>query len=283
MVMPARRPGPRPAALLPRCKFSPQVPAWTMVRFASLPVIVCWLVSSSGPALGRGADPREAQARAACAAGNVDIGIALLDEIATETGDQNAIYNQARCYQQNGRTDEALSHFKEYRRRVPDLAPDEAAQVDSFIRELEAEQARKAKPEAAAALPHPPFGVELAPPAKGAPVRPSQLRLLPTALAGVSVAALLTGVFFSLRVRSIQNDLESPTPISRADFDDKMRSGQHAETYQWVSYGVAAAAATGSVLTYVMGRPAAASGSPRAGFLLLFGRGGAGGVVRLGF
>ncbi|HEX3695428.1 MAG TPA: tetratricopeptide repeat protein [Polyangia bacterium] len=233
-------------------------------------------------------DSREARARAACAAGNVEKGVALLAQIAAQTGDVNALYNQARCYQQNGRTDEALERFKEYRRLAPDLSPDEAAQVNTYIRDLEAEQARNA----AAAAPVPPAPAPT-PPAPSAPPPPAPAMqpegshpslVAPAILAGAGVAALAAGIYFSLKVRSIESDLESSTPITTAAYNDQVQSGQHAATFQWVSYGIAAAAAAGSVLTFALGRPAAAGAeAPHLGFAPAIGRDGVGGVVRFAF
>jgi hypothetical protein len=77
------------------------------------------------------------QARKACAAGQVERGIELLAEIIAERNDPNAVYNQARCYQGNGRPEQALARFREYLRIAPRLTPPERRQVDGFIRELE--------------------------------------------------------------------------------------------------------------------------------------------------
>ncbi|HEY2903662.1 MAG TPA: tetratricopeptide repeat protein [Polyangia bacterium] len=233
-------------------------------------------------------DSREARARAACAAGNVEKGVALLAQIAAETGDVNALYNQARCYQQNGRTDEALERFKDYQRRALNLSPDEAAQVNTFIRDLQAEQARdaaSASPPVAAPAPPSPAANSALPPAPGLDAKRAGPSLVaPAILAGVGVAALAAGIYFSLKVRSIESDLESPTHITLADYNDKVHSGQDAATYQWVGYGVAAAAAAGSALTYALGRrPTGGAETARVGFAPAIGRDGVGGLVRFAF
>jgi tetratricopeptide (TPR) repeat protein len=257
-----------------------------MILLAAPILIVGWLTVAAGTALAA-PDPREARARAACNAGDVEKGVALLAQIANETGDVNAFYNQARCYQKNGRNDEALERFKEYRRRAPNLSADEAAQVEGFIRDLESEQqARQAARAEPTTVPRPPADAErkLAAPATASEGTHPSL-VAPAVLAGVGVAALAAGVYFGLKVRSIQNELESPNPISAADYHDKNQSGQQAETYQWVSYGIAVAAAAGSALTYLLGRaPSASAEAPRVGFAPTLGRdAGAGGVARFTF
>jgi hypothetical protein len=229
----------------------------------------------------RPVDPRESKARAACAAGNVDKGISILEDIYEETGDNNALYNQGRCFQLNGRNKEALDRFKEYRRRVPVLPADEEAQVEGYMRELKANLARSANPAPAPA----PEAVVVAPPLEPA-ATPAEthngLRVASAILAGAGAAAFVTGVYFSLRVRSIQNELEAPGTITAAEWNNKVQDGKNAETYQWVSYSVAAAALTGSVVMYVMGRPASRENRP-VSISAAFGRDGAGGALRFAF
>ena len=233
------------------------------------------------------ADPRESKARAACAAGNVDKGISILEEIYEETGDNNALYNQGRCFQLNGRNKEALDRFKEYRRRVPVLPADEEAQVEGYIRELTANLARSAN-SAPAPAPAPAPAVDAVvvatAPDQGAPPAETHngLRVASGILAGAGAAALVTGVYFSLRVRSIQNELEAPGTITAAQWNSKVQDGKSAERNQWVSYGVAAAALTGSVVMYVVGRPATGE-DRRVSLSAAIGRDGAGGVLRFVF
>ena len=99
---------------------------------------------------------RALEARRACAAGRVEQGIELLAQIIAETGDPNAVYNQARCYQGNGRAEQALTRFREYLRIAGPLPPRERQRVRRFIVELEQEveargRRREALPAAARA------------------------------------------------------------------------------------------------------------------------------------
>jgi hypothetical protein len=89
-------------------------------------------------------DARRIEARAACAAGQVEKGIGILARLFAETGDYTWVYNQGRCYQQNGRAAEAINRFREYLRRAQGLSAEDTREVQGFIRELE--QAEAAKP-----------------------------------------------------------------------------------------------------------------------------------------
>jgi hypothetical protein len=196
-----------------------------------------------------GADPRPAQARKACLAGNVERGIQILAEIIVENGDANAVYNQARCYQQNGRSEEAVARFREYLRTAAELAPADRAQVERYISELDADIEAKARraaalaassakapdaatnaaaPSAAAppappARPSPPAILEMPPPvasdaagelAQGAtpaePSGPSNLRHnVAIAAASVGLASVAAGAYFSWRTAQISHDIEN--------------------------------------------------------------------------
>src|SRR5436190_22849262 len=85
----------------------------------------------------RSREQRESEARKACAAGRVEAGIELLAELLTEYGHPNYIYNQGRCYQQNGKSEQAISRFKEYLRAARDISAEDRERVERFIKELE--------------------------------------------------------------------------------------------------------------------------------------------------
>jgi hypothetical protein len=130
---------------------------------ASLTVAVSLIWAPT--AIGQPRDPREIQARKDCLKGNYDSGTSLLADLYAETGNENFVYNQARCYEQNGRPDEAILRFREYLRIARDLDPDETAKVERHIAECktmkaEQEQHRDAgptgtRPARAAVLPPP--------------------------------------------------------------------------------------------------------------------------------
>jgi len=117
-------------------------------------------------ALAQQQDPREVQARKDCLTGKVESGVALLAELFAETGNSNFVYNQARCYEQNTRPEQAISRFREYLRVAKDITAAEKADVEKHIEEcraLKAEQERERKAEAAAAIPPAPAGATVQP------------------------------------------------------------------------------------------------------------------------
>src|SRR5689334_17575967 len=77
-------------------------------------------------------ESRQVKAKRACAAGRVEEGVELLAALYAESGDVNYVYNQGRCYQQNGRGDQALNRFREYLRRATNATPEERREVQGF-------------------------------------------------------------------------------------------------------------------------------------------------------
>jgi hypothetical protein len=235
-----------------------------------------------------GGDVRAVEARKHCAAGRVEEGIELLARIVGETGDPHAVYNQARCYQQNGRAAEALERFKEYRRTRTDLTPRERAEVEGHIRELEAalEHARPANP------PAPSTGLPSLAVAPAAPAEPSLPRasLVPQqrsrlarsaviGLAAAGVAGIAGGAFFGWQERRTQIEVESQQGlVPNAVFQERIERGRRAEVLQWLGYGVGAAALIGSAAVHLFSRPRAAESTVTAA--VVASPGGAGLLVR---
>ena len=136
----------------------------TAIRF-----LVLWtalLTCLAAPAFAREKDPRVVQAQADCLSGKTDSGVALLAQLYAESHNPNFIYNQARCYEQALRPDDAIGRFREYLRVAKNLPPAEKADVEKHIdecRTLKAEQDRDKEKQAratagatAAATPAPP-------------------------------------------------------------------------------------------------------------------------------
>jgi hypothetical protein len=76
------------------------------------------------------------QARVECAAGNYEVGARLLAELWVSTKDTTWIYNQARCYEQNGQNELAANRFREYLRVDKSIADDEVKAIELRIRDL---------------------------------------------------------------------------------------------------------------------------------------------------
>jgi len=106
-------------------------------------------VTLIGAATARAADSREArerEARKACFTGNVDRGVEILVDLYGETGHPNYIYNQARCFERNGKYDQAVLSYEDYLRKATNLGDVERAQVEKSIAELRAKIASPSSP-----------------------------------------------------------------------------------------------------------------------------------------
>src|SRR5262245_6286860 len=107
--------------------------------------VVSLLIAVS--AVANAADSREArerEARKACFTGNVDRGVEILVDLYGETGHPNYIYNQARCFERNGKYDQALLSYEDYLRKAANLGDADRAQVEKSIAELRAKVASTA-------------------------------------------------------------------------------------------------------------------------------------------
>jgi hypothetical protein len=91
-------------------------------------------------------DAREREARKACFTGNVDRGVEILVDLYVETQHPNYIYNQARCFERNGKYDQALLSYEDYLRKATNLGEAERAQVEKSIGELRAKMNAPASP-----------------------------------------------------------------------------------------------------------------------------------------
>jgi hypothetical protein len=106
--------------------------------------IALMIVALAGPARADDPDARETTAMKACLAGDVAGGVALLEQLYRASGDSTAIYNQARCFQWNGRYDEAVTRFRQYLREAPALSDADRAEVNQHLAEVE--RARRPAP-----------------------------------------------------------------------------------------------------------------------------------------
>jgi hypothetical protein len=80
------------------------------------------------------------KARVECAAGNYQLGVRLLAELWVKTKDTTWIYNQARCYEQNGQNEGAATKFREYLRVEKSLPSDDVRAIESRIAMLSSAQ-----------------------------------------------------------------------------------------------------------------------------------------------
>src|SRR5688572_13592528 len=109
----------------------------TLARVVSAVVVLAAILGTSATARAEDREARELEAKRACLASRPEQGIEILAGLYAETNDPTYIYNQARCFEQNGRAQDAVTRFREYLRKTPNLAADERAQVQGRIAELE--------------------------------------------------------------------------------------------------------------------------------------------------
>jgi hypothetical protein len=99
-------------------------------------------------AQGASEDTKERSARKACLSGNYQKGVELLSDLFVKTEDPIFIYNQGRCFEQNGRCEEAVNRFREYLRKDKKMSPDEKADAEKHIADCQTLLGQKSAPEA---------------------------------------------------------------------------------------------------------------------------------------
>jgi len=143
-------------------------------RLVTVRLLVAALVATAlVPAPARAADKVEAKERKArieCAAGNYIEGVRLLAELWVATKDANFLYNQARCYEQNGQNDRAATRFREYLRKATGLPAEE---VDAVNRRIDEPQGHATERTAPAPKVIVPFSPTASPPVQAPPPTPS--------------------------------------------------------------------------------------------------------------
>ena len=253
-------------------------------------MLVTLLVAPSAHAAGL--EAKERAARKACLSGDYAKGVGILSDLYIDTKDPNFIFNQARCFEQNNRCEEAVSRFREFLRKASAISPEDKADTEKHIADCQALLGQKSVPEKTAPEPKTETA-SLAPapaPSPAAPVMnpPEQvaiaaqpaattstgrgLRIAGITCGAIGVASVGTAIYFYTRARSFSDKVAHEVPRLSSD----EQAGKNAETMQWVFYGVGAAAiATGTVL-YVLGWPSGEASHAAAGFAPMLGPGMAG-------
>jgi hypothetical protein len=116
-------------------------PRWLVATVMTMGVLL--------PLAARGADRIEAKERKAhveCSAGNYTEGVRLLAELWVASSDTTYIYNQGRCYEQNGQNEQAVSRFREYLRKTKKLPAVDSAEINRRIAELERQASKQVGP-----------------------------------------------------------------------------------------------------------------------------------------
>jgi hypothetical protein len=88
-------------------------------------------------AWGASPDDQERAARKACLLGDVRKGTEILADLYLDTKNPTHIYNQGRCFEQNGQNEQAALRFREYLRKAENLPAAEVDAVEKKIKGLE--------------------------------------------------------------------------------------------------------------------------------------------------
>ena len=122
----------------PKYRQHPLAPQIARSRgLASFIVLLSSLVTAQAVQAGS-KESKERAAKTACLSGDAAKGVALLAELYVTTNDLNYLFNQGRCFEQNGRYADAIVRFREYQRKTTDggHAPDAVA--DKHIADCQA-------------------------------------------------------------------------------------------------------------------------------------------------
>jgi hypothetical protein len=260
--------------------FGPEVPmkscALLLPKTRHLRLTILVAILTCSPLAERRADAasvevQEKAARKACLAGDYPAGVAILADLFVETKNPTYVFNQARCFEQNGRNVEAINRFREYLRIAPNLDADIKASVNQHITDCQALGKPQPDPSASSGVGPTTRATDTAPPsvsttAGDAPrPRPDPVQVLAGPVdqgasdarlrtAGLIVAAaggafVMTGVILNLKANALTNDLASAgaysrqTESKRADF----------ETFAKIGYGIGGACLAGGTLLYILG------------------------------
>ncbi len=117
------------------------------MSFCKIVTACCVFLLALPSARGDTPESKERAARKACLLGDVAKGTEILADLYLDTKNPTHIYNQGRCFEQNGQNEQAILRFREYLRKTEHLPADEVAKVEKKIAELqEKDKARTVTP-----------------------------------------------------------------------------------------------------------------------------------------
>lgn len=166
----------------PRTRRASPVVAGFVACFVVCSLLAALLVPASAEAAGN--EEIELKARTHFAAGEYKEALEIYARLYAETLHPTYLRNIARCHQNLGDADRAITSFREYLRKARDLTPEQRAEVEGYIAEMEELKRRRA---AGAAPPPEPTAPTAAAPPSPAPAPPSATPVLvgpPTVTAG---------------------------------------------------------------------------------------------------
>jgi hypothetical protein len=218
-------------------------------RARLLTVLVLPALLVGRPAAAPPTAQRPRQALAACAAGDVNRGVAILADLFADTRDPGYVFNQGRCYQQNGQLEQAQQRFREYLRLGTAEPPADLARARGFLAEIDATLARRA---AEARAKETSTAAARADALEG---RRSALRKTALVLGGLAVVGLGAGAVMSYEVQAQEKAVEKRFGMDAVVTDGaglrrQLSDGGRYETWQWIGYGVGVAAAAGALTAF---------------------------------
>ena len=138
------------------------------MRILTVMVVLCALAFSPG-AIAAGDDGAEMKARTHFAAGEYKEALEIYARLYAETMHPTYLRNIARCHQNLGNPDKAISSFREYLRKAHDLTPDQRKEIEGYIAEMEQLKQSKGKSAEPAGAPPPAAPPPAAPPPAAPP------------------------------------------------------------------------------------------------------------------
>jgi hypothetical protein len=155
-----------------------------------------------------GQEVSERAALKACMSGDYQKGVDILSDMFINTRNPAHIYNQGRCYEQNGRCAEAINRFREYLRTAKNPTAEEKLDTEKHIRDcqtLSSQQPTPAvlPPAAAAAAPIEPAlmpaGVDVTAPAPQPAATGGSRWWIWAGVGAVVVAGTVTAILLATR------------------------------------------------------------------------------------
>src|SRR5512142_1964697 len=104
----------------------------------SFVILIAWPGVALADSQAEARAEKEKAAKKACITGDVGKGIDILGDLFVEHNDIVYVFNQARCYQQNHRWQEALDRFAEYQRKAGRLPAEQQGELDRYIADCKA-------------------------------------------------------------------------------------------------------------------------------------------------
>jgi tetratricopeptide (TPR) repeat protein len=224
-------------------------------------------------------ESKERAAKTACLTGDYAKGVALLADLYISTGNIIFLFNLGRCFEQNGKYEEAIVRFREYQQKNADKgnAPDDEAEKHIAKCQVLLD---KQKPALAAAAAVVEASAERSPAIEPATPKPAVetkptvaleprveiakaaspaaqgrgLRVGGIAAAAVGVGGIATGLILNLKANSLAKDLEAANGSSTTLYSQSKESSRSTyQTWAWVAYGAGAACMAGGALLLYLG------------------------------